>query len=255
MITAQVHRDRDPGQQSVGEIATKLHVLDVGVIVGRGLLQHPAVNLPAGKGNVVGVVRVGGLDGVDQGVLKVYLPDVQRGAARVRVVGLHRVVVLGDEVEVSDAVVVVAGEERVKSRDAILVGELHAAQKGRVEAALAVRVHARVDARAVAVPDVGGNVGNGAARVHVHELYVNVHRHARLSLGNVLADELSGDIVRANSGFWHQCAGVVRPENSLFRCVESVIQARSLVMAEVGINLEICEISLLMVHFLCECSV
>lgn len=254
MIAAEVDGHGDPGQESVLEVAAELHVFDVGVVVVGGLLQHPAVNLPAGELDGVGVVRVRRLDGVDERVLKVNLADVQRCAARVGVVGLHCVVVLGDEMEVRDAVVVVAREERVKGRDAVVVAELHAAQERRVQAALAVRVDARVHARAVAVPDVGRDARDRPARVHVDELDVNVHGHAGLTLGDVLADELAGHVVRANGGLRHQRASVIGAEDGLLRRLKSILQARSLVVTEVGVSLEVGEISLLVVHGLCALS-
>lgn len=254
VIAAQVDGHRDPGQQTVREVATELHVLDVGVVVVGGLLEHPAVDLPAGELDGVGVVRVRRLDGVDERVFKVDLADVQRGAARVRVVRLHGVVVLGDEVEVGNAVVVVAGEQGVKGRDAVVVAELHAAQEGRVQSALAVRVDARVHARAVAVPDVGRDARNRSARVHVDELDVDVHGHARLTFGDVLADELAGHVVWTNSSLRNQRASVVGAKDGLLGRLESVLQARSLVVTDVGVSLEVGEISLLVIHGHCALS-
>lgn len=128
MVAAQVQRNRDPRQQAILNVVRQLHILHKRVIVRRGLLQHPPVQLPRCELDGVGVVRVGGLDGVDERVVEVQLTDVQRRAGRVRVVGLQCHVGLHHDVQVRHAAFIVAGEQGVEARHALfVVSELDAA--------------------------------------------------------------------------------------------------------------------------------
>lgn len=110
MISCHVDAHRDPGQHTVRDVVRQLDVVDKRVVVGGGLLEHPAVFGWGGVGDRVGGVGVGGFDFLDEGVVKVELANVLGYAADVGSVGDYGHVALGDYVEVGDAICVVARE-------------------------------------------------------------------------------------------------------------------------------------------------
>lgn len=248
VVTTQIQRNSDPRQQTILNIVRQLHVLHKRVIVRRGLLQHPPVHLPRRKRNRVGIVRVRRLHTLHKQVVKVQLPNMQRRGPSIRIVWLHRIIRLHNHMQVRDAAVIMAREQRVKGRHPLVVGELHTAEKGRVEAALALgRGDARVHARAVAVPNIGEDLGRGCAGVHVDKLQLEVHGHAGLALGDVGANGLARDIIGPNRGLGDQGARVVAPKDGLLWCLDRVARPRRVVALR-GIYRQICQVSLLMGH-------
>ena len=119
---------------------------------------------------------------------------------------------------VGGAALVVAGEERVKRGDAVVIGRLHAAESGALEDGRIVRVaHAgvaldadvdalclsalpgieretRITHSRVRAPDVNVGVGNRLACLVVNHLDGQRQLDALLAAGNVLPDFLSLDI-------------------------------------------------------------
>lgn len=111
VVDGGVDGDGDPREHAVGNVLGQLDVLDKGVVVGGGLLEHPAVLLGRRVGDRVERVRRRGLDLLDEGVVKVQLADMLGHAADVGPVLELRDVGLRDEVEVGDAVRVVTRED------------------------------------------------------------------------------------------------------------------------------------------------
>jgi hypothetical protein len=110
---------------------------------------------------------------------------------------------------------VVSGHDGLVLRDAIDVGLHDATQESCVDVAQVVgvavagRYDAGVDACGVAVPDVHVDGWEGLASAGVNELNVEIQRDAFLAIGDVAADELAVDVVRAHGDFGLQDAGGV----------------------------------------------
>lgn len=133
---------------------------------------------------------------------------------------------------------------RVESCDAVLVRELHTTEERVVEGILSL--DARVRASAVAVPHVGRHIHDGQARGHVDELHLDVHRDAALALGNVGADILARDVVRADGGLGHEGARVVAAEEGRLGRAEGVVRVRlGLVVADLDVLEQLGHVALL----------
>lgn len=110
MISRHVNAHGNPRQHTIRDIVGQLDVIDKGVVVGGGFLEHPAVFGRGGVGDGVGCVGVGGFDFLDEGVVKVELANVLGHTTNVGAVGDYGHVALGDEVEVGDAISIVTRE-------------------------------------------------------------------------------------------------------------------------------------------------
>lgn len=108
-----------------------------------------------------------------------------------------------------------AGNNRLESGNALGIGSSDTAEESRVDidAVRAVTVsrgdNTGVNAGGVAVPEVDVDVWNRLAGVDVDDLDVHGHGHTLLSLGNVLTDEFTGDVVGSLSDFWDENAAAV----------------------------------------------
>jgi hypothetical protein len=113
---------------------------------------------------------------------------------------------------------VVTRECGVELYDTVLISLGNATEEGLVEVGLIAGVaiaagnNARVDTSRVAVPELEVDLRNGLAGVDVDDLDVKVQRHSLLVLGNVAADQLALDPVRALSNLRSEDAGVVASE-------------------------------------------
>lgn len=122
------------------------------------------------------------------------------------------------DVDMGSAAGVVTRECGVELYDTVLVSLGNAAEEGLVEVgfiagvAIAAGNDARVNTSRVAVPELEVNLGNRLAGVDVDNLDVKVQRHSLLILGNVAADQLALDPVRALSNLGSEDAGVVASE-------------------------------------------
>jgi hypothetical protein len=117
---------------------------------------------------------------------------------------------------------VVAGNDGLVLSDTVGVGLDDATEESVVEVVQVVGVtvargrDARIDTSGVAVPEVHVDGGDGLASAGVDELDVKVHGDTLLAIGDVAADKLAVDVVRALGDFRLQDAGrVVREEKGL----------------------------------------
>lgn len=213
-VSGGVDADGDPSKETIGDVVAEVNELREGVVVVVGFVGSPHVVVVGDDLLGVGVVWVGGLDGGAQRLVEEELTDVRDGAAGVGAVALQSRVLVNDGVDVGRATFVVAGEDGVELGNTVVVGGLEATQEGAVQAALASSVDARVDAGAVAVPDVEEHVGDGLAGVDVDELHLQVQGDTKLVLGDVLLDELAGNEVWADGVLWREdAAGVAAEEH------------------------------------------
>lgn len=75
----------------------------------------------------------------------------------------------------------------------------------------------------VLTPDLGVCVRDRLTSVDVQDLELKVKAHAGLSVGHILANVLSGDVVRALSDLGAEHTGGVAGEEGLLGGVESVV--------------------------------
>lgn len=192
-----------PTKQTIGDAVAQQGVLEHGIdAVGLGLALQDIVVLVGGDGLPIGVVRLEGLDGVDEVLVKEGLTDVARpdGVADGVVGEDGRVGRVDEDVDVIGAREVVAGEDGLELRDAVLVRLLDTAEPGRVDivgvglVAVAAGHDARVYACGIAVPHFHVDVGDGLARVDVDDLVVEDCVDSGLFLDDVLADVFTTDV-------------------------------------------------------------
>lgn len=253
--TAQIQCDGDPSEKTILNVVCQLDVFDKRIVIGGGLFQHPSVELPCRVVDCVGVVGVSCLNLLDERVVKVQLTDVQRCGilSPIGVVGEYSVVGLHNQVEMCDSVVVVTREKRVVDDNSIVIRHLNTTQEGRVQSSFAIRgVDAGVCTSGIAVPDISENLGGRLAGIHVQELEFDVHRNTRLTLGDVGANLLSCDIVRANRRLRDQRASVVAAKDRLLGSFQSVARAGHVVAGR-SVLLQHCQIPFLVGHGLWWC--
>ena len=122
------------------------------------------------------------------------------------------------DVDMGGAAGVVAREQGIELDDTVLVGLGDAAEEGLVDVgrivgvAIAAGNDTRVNTSRVAVPELEVDLGDGLAGVDVDDLDVKVQRHSLLVLGDVAADQLALDPVRALGSLGSEDAGVVASE-------------------------------------------
>lgn len=75
-------------------------------------------------------------------------------------------------------------------------------------------------------PDLSVGVGDRLASVDIQNLELEMQVNTALSVGHILADELSGDVVRALGDLGAENARAVAGEDGLLGGVESVVLAR-----------------------------
>ena len=113
---------------------------------------------------------------------------------------------------------VVAREDGLVADHTLLVTGLDTTEESRVQVALVLGVsiatgdNTGVDTGGIAVPEVGIDLRDGLAGVDIDQLDVEVQGHTGLVLDEVLADELTGDVVRALGDLGLHDAGAAVPE-------------------------------------------
>jgi hypothetical protein len=94
---------------------------------------------------------------------------------------------------------VVARDDSIEGENTVVITVLDATQGSVVlvlrvvGVSVAAGADATVDASRVAVPGLKSNVGEGLAGGGVDQLDIKGQRHTRLVVGDILADELTGD--------------------------------------------------------------
>lgn len=91
-ISSDIDTNLQPRQNTVRDVLSQVHIVDVRVGVSVGLVGRPCVVLVARDGLGVGRVWPGGLDRGPETLVEEDLADVVHGAARVGVVGEDGVV-------------------------------------------------------------------------------------------------------------------------------------------------------------------
>ncbi len=100
---------------------------------------------------------------------------------------------------VSGATSVVTWEDCIKLQDTVLIAELNAAEHGVVDVACIGRVavafidDTAVHTSAVAVPGLKRNLRHRLASVGVDDLNIDYQRYTRVTISDVLTDELAGN--------------------------------------------------------------
>lgn len=206
----------------------------------------PHVVVVDGQGLLVLGVRVGGLDLGAQGLVPEELANVGDLCVPGRdgAVALDRGVGVGEQVRVHGAAVVVTREDGLKGHDALGVGELDAAEVGRVEAVggvVAAGVDAAVDAGGVGVPDVDGYILNGLAGrdVNVLNLEVGVYSFRVQVLLDVGTKVFALDVVGAIGNLGSQNAAGVGAKDVLGRSGRIVGVFTSVVVVDGFPSLEV----------------
>lgn len=117
--------------------------------------------------------------------------------------------------------VVVFRESSIEGGNALIVRSLHFSQESRVQSTFAfVSINARVDNDVVARLDICQEIRDTFASVHIHELQLDMHWYASLSLGNVRSYVCSRNIVGTNDCLGNESTGVVGAEYGRLRGVE-----------------------------------
>lgn len=178
VLSSGVDSNLDPSEDAILQLVTKVRVVEDRVGGGSiSLLGKDTVDLVVGLRDLVGVVRVGGLNLLDQVLVVEELTDVRGVAAGEGVVGEQGGVQVGDDVVVGGAAVVVTREEGQEGNHSVLVGALHTTQEGGVvvtdisSVSVTLGDQAGVDTCGVAAPDLGKHVGDGLAGFDIDELF------------------------------------------------------------------------------------
>ena len=100
VIGRGVDADRDPGQKTVSNVRTEVHVVDNGIVGGGGLLNGPHIIIVGKDFDSVGVVGSGGFDRTAEVFFVVNLADMRHYAAGVGAVWQQRAVDVDDGVGV-----------------------------------------------------------------------------------------------------------------------------------------------------------
>jgi hypothetical protein len=199
-----VDADGGPGENTVRNVVAEVDVVQDGVAGGR-LLGHDAVGAVEGEGLRVGAVRRDLVDGVVERLVKEQLADLGNGAARDGTVSDLGGSNVRQDVDVDRATGVVAGHDGVKLHNAVRVAELDATQSRVVQVAAIVGVavsaggHTAIDAGAVAVPGLQVHILQRLAGLGVDEEQLESQGNAGRAVGDVLADQLAGDICGGDS--------------------------------------------------------
>lgn len=154
VIGIRIKTNGKPQEEAVLNFASKIDILEEWIILGSSLIPSQAVlgimsnRLPVPK------IWFGGLDGFDEGLVKVHLADVADSAAYKSPVWQDTCVIGGHDVDMTSAPSVVAGEDGVKLNNAVAVRLLNTAAEGGINAPLSLRRNTRVDSSRVRVPDI-----------------------------------------------------------------------------------------------------
>lgn len=222
VVSGGVDADLDPSKEPVGDVVAQVQELGEGVVVGVGLDNGPHVLVVGGHVDGVGVVGGRRLDGGAKLLGVEELADVGDGLVPDGdgAVGHDRRVGVGEQVGVRRAAVVVAREDCLERDDAVVVGQLHAAEVGGVHAICGIVAgdgNSGVNTCRVGVPNVDSDIGNGRAvgNIHVLDLEEQIDALGPLGLLNVAAEVFANHVVRTSGDLRSEDAGRVRIEDGL----------------------------------------
>lgn len=198
----RIHRNGNPAKQPIAQILTQIHILEHRIArrIFRLSLENPVVDVRR-NGDVVRVVRVDCFDRVDEILIPEDLAYVGDRSTRQSPITQHSGIEVRNHMMVRRAPAIMARKDRLKRDYAIRVALLDAAQERSVDVggvggvAVAVFYDARVDACAVAVPDVPPDPLDGLAGRYVKELAFDYDGHARLGFAKVGPDEFTGYVI------------------------------------------------------------
>lgn len=230
VVLTGVDADLHPSEDTIADIVAEVQVLGEGVVALIGLDDGPHVFVVGGDVDGVGVVRIGGLDGAAQVLGVEELADVGHGLVEDGDGTVFQEARAGvrEQVGVGGPAVVVTGNDGLEVDDAVVVGQLDAAEVGGVDTVRGVVARdgdARVDTGGVRAPDVDGDGGNGraGADVDVLHLEVQVDTVGVLGLLHVGAEVLALDIVGTGGDLRGQDARGVGLEDGLQRSEHVVV--------------------------------
>lgn len=232
-----IHSKADPGKDTIGDVVAEEDVFDDWVDTAGSLFAEDGVVSVIGDILGVGAVGCNGLDLGDEVLVEEDLADVGDDTASDGVVAKDGGILVGEDVDVSGTAGVVTGEDGVECCDTVGVCLLETTEESLVDVGkiagvtVATGNDTRVYTGRVAMPPLEEDFRNRLAGVDVDDLNVDGHRNTLLILGNVLADILAGNVVRALGNFGSKDAGSVVGEENRWVGVDSDVSEVGLVVS------------------------
>lgn len=234
VVGSGIDTNLDPGKDSILNRVSQVDVLREGVIRLISLKNRPHILLVAGHLDSVGVVRGKSLDFFTEVLGPEELSDVLNRAVVDLdcAVGRDRCIGVSEEMGMGSTSLVMTGEDGLKLNNTIVVGDLDTTKESGVQTSLGA--NAGVNTSGVAVPDVGGQVGDSIAGRYVDVLDLEEQRHSvtELCFDDVGSQVFADDVVRTSGDLGGQDTARVGAKDSFERSEHVVARDSGLVVVD-----------------------